>query len=147
MRTAAIAVLAICLSATSIGIAHAMGTVRVQQRDGAVKTYTNVRVRVQNREMFLTSSDGEGTIILSKAACTMVGALMQCLPYQAALDQDGRTVTIVLKSGTVWLNPSDTKQQLPLSSTQLPPRGVLLSVRTKADTYVSLVGTVDEVTK
>ena len=52
-----------------------------------------------------------------------------------------------LKSGTVWVNPSSTTQQLTLSSTQLPPRGVLLSIQTKAGTYVSLTGVVDRIQK
>jgi hypothetical protein len=52
-----------------------------------------------------------------------------------------------LKYGTVWLNPSATTQQLTYSSTQLPPRGVLLSIQTKAGTYVSVTGIIDRIQK
>jgi hypothetical protein len=50
-----------------------------------------------------------------------------------------------LQSGTVWLNPSNTTESLSHSSTELPPRGVLLAVRTKRGAYVTLTGVVDEV--
>ncbi len=86
--------------------------------------------------MLITSSDGEGTLILGKAACTKVGELLRCIPYDATLKQHGESTHIPLKYGTVWLNPSDDNQQLSYSSTQLPPRGVLLSIQTKAGTYV-----------
>jgi hypothetical protein len=133
--------------AVPFGAANATGTAHIQQRDGSSKTYTNVRIAIRNESMALTSSDGKGTFVLGKAACTKIGALIQCLPYDATLLQSGRSMHIALKSGTVWLNPSSTMQQLSHSSTQLPPRGVLLSVETKRGTYVTLTGVVDEMQK
>lgn len=133
--------------AVPFGPANATGTARSQQRDGSTKTYTNVRIAIRNESMALTSSDGKGTLVLGKAACTKMGALVECLPYDATLLQNGRSAHIPLKSGTVWLNPSSTTQQLSHSSTQLPPRGVLLSVETKRGTYVTLTGVVDEIQK
>jgi hypothetical protein len=127
--------------------ANALGTVRIQHPDGSVKMYNNVRIAVRDESMWITSSDGKGTIVLGKAACSKVGELVRCLPYDATLEQFGQATHIVLQTGTVWLNPSKSKQQLPHSSTQLPPRGVLLTVRTKRGTYVSLTGTVDEIAK
>jgi hypothetical protein len=94
--------------------------------------------------MELTSSDGQGTLVLGKAACTKEGSLVRCLPYDATLFQNGEKRHIVLQSGTVWLNPTQSKQPLAFSSAELPPHGVLMSVNTKAGTYVSLTGTVDE---
>lgn len=96
--------------------------------------------------MAVTSADGKGTVVFGKAACTRVGALIRCLPYDAMLFQNGQQLHIVLRSGgTVWLNPSHTTQQLSQSSTRLPPRGVLLAVQTRRGTDVTLTGTVDEV--
>ncbi len=133
--------------AASFGPAGATGTARVVQRDGSQKTYTNVRISIKNGSMAITSADGQGTIVLGDAACTKVGELLECLPYDATLLQYGRKTHIALQSGTVWLNPSKTRQPLSHSSTQLPPRGVLLAVRTKKGTYVTLTGVVDEVQK
>ncbi len=127
--------------------AGATGTARIQQRDGSVKTYTKVRISIDGQSMTLTSSDGKGTVYIGKAACTKVGELVRCFPYDATLDQGGKTTHIVLQSGTVWVNPTSTRLALPSSSTQLPPRGVMLSMQTKAGTYVSLTGTADEVKK
>jgi len=127
--------------------AGASGTARIQQRDGSLKTYTNVRISIDQQSMTLTSSDGKGTIYIGKAACSKVGELVRCFPYDATLDQGGKMTHIALQSGTVWANPTTTKLQLPQSSTQLPPHGVMLSMRTKAGTYVSLTGTADEIKK
>jgi hypothetical protein len=112
-----------------------------------MKTYTNVRIGIGNDQMELTSSDGKGTLVIGKAACMKEGELLRCLPYDATLFQNGDTRHVVLKSGTVWLNPTQSKQQMPFSSAELPPHGVLMSVNTKAGTYVSLTGTVDEIHK
>ena len=127
--------------------ARATGTVRVQQRDGSIKTYTNVRIAIKDEAMAITSSDGKGTLVLGKAACTKVDELIQCLPYDATLFQNGRLFHIRLQSGTVWLNPSNAPQRLTHSSTELPPRGVQLAVTTIRGTYVTMTGVVDEVHK
>lgn len=127
------------------GFANATGTATIQPLNGSAKTYTHVHIAIWNDEMTITSSDGKGTVVLGKAACTKVGALIRCLPYDAMLFQNGQQLHIVLRSGTVWLNPSHTTQPVSESSTQLPPRGVLLSVQTRRGTSVTLTGTVDEV--
>lgn len=123
----------------------AAGTVLIQQRDGVTKVYKNVHVRVGNESMTLTSADSVGTLVLGKAACTKEGELLRCIPYDATLEQNGRATHISLAMGTVWLNPSSSSQTLSHSTQRLQPRGVLLSIRTHAGTYVSLSGTVDEV--
>jgi len=127
--------------------ALATGTMRVQQHDGSVQTYTDVRIRILDDEMTITSNDGKGTVVIGKAACTKTGELIRCLPYDATLEQNGNAAHIVLKTGTVWLNPSSTSQTLAHSSQQLAPHGVLLAVTTKAGTYVSLTGIIDEIKK
>jgi hypothetical protein len=139
--------LAAFLSAFGAGPAGATGTVVIQQRDGMRKTYDNVRIAIRDESMAISSSDGQGTIVLGKAACTKAGELLRCIPYDATLYQYGAKRHIPLASGTVYINPTQTTQPLTHSSAQLPPRGVLLSVKTKAGTYVSLTGRVDEVIK
>ena len=125
--------------------ARAIGTVRILQNDGSTKTYKNVRISIRDESMAITSSDGQGTLVLGKAACTKVDELLECLPYDATLFQNGMRFHIVLQSGTVWLNPTKTEQRLTHSSTELPPRGVMLAIRTKRGTYVTMTGIVDEV--
>lgn len=127
--------------------ALASGTARIQQPDGNVKVYKDVLIRIKNKAMALTSHDHAGTIILGKAACTKVGDLFRCIPYDATLEQYGKSVHITLAAGTVYLNPTKTAQTLTYSSTKIPPHGVLLSIRTKRGTYVSLSGVVDQVQK
>lgn len=135
--------LAMCLP----GVARATGTAIVQQRDGSIKTYGDVSVRLARQELALTTSDGAGTLVIAKAACNSEGALLKCLPYDATLFQYGKKTHIALDNGTVWLNPTATKQQLPNSSSALPPHGVMISTHTKGGTYLSFIGKVDQVQK
>ena len=147
MRGIAIAAVSAALFGASIVPALATGTMRVQHHDGTVQVYTDVYIRILDNEMTLTSNDGKGTVVIGKAACTKVGELIQCLPYDATLEQNGSEARIVLQSGTVLLNPTATRQPLSLSSQSLPSHGVLMAVKTKSGTYVSLSGTVDEIKK
>lgn len=135
------------LIAEAVSPASASGTAKVWQADGSEKTYTNVSIRIAREELALTTSDGVGTLVIGKAACTKEGELLKCLPYDATLFQNGQTKRITLQNGTVWLNPTMSKQTLPLSSAQLQPHGVLISATTKKGTYFSLSGTVDKVQK
>ncbi|MFY9720068.1 MAG: hypothetical protein WAK16_10535 [Candidatus Cybelea sp.] len=146
-RTAVAALVLSGAFALELSVANAAGTARIVQRDGSAKTYTNVRITVRDQSMWITSSDGQGTLVFGKAACTKIGELVKCLPYDATLYQYGEKRHIALANGTVWLNPSQTYEQLTHSSTQLPPRGVLLAVETKAGTFLSLTGVVDQVQK
>jgi hypothetical protein len=141
-----IAVLA-ALFGASIAPGLATGTLRVQHKNGSVQTYTDVYIRILDDEMTLTSNDGKGTVVIGKSACTKIGELIQCLPYDATLEQNGSEARIPLANGTVWLNPTATRQPLSLSSQSLPSHGVLMAVKTKSGTYVSLSGTVDVIKK
>jgi hypothetical protein len=147
MRTILTSAIAAVLFGASILPALAMGTMRVQHKNGTVQTYTDVYIRILDNEMTLTSNDGKGTVVIGKAACTKIGELIQCLPYDAMLEQNGNEARIALQSGTVWLNPTATSQPLTYSSQSLPSHGVLMAVKTKSGTYVSLSGTVDEMKK
>jgi hypothetical protein len=129
------------------GAAGATGTARIVHSDGSQKIYTDVRIAVRDQAMWITSRDGQGTLVFGKAACTKVDALLECLPYDATLYQNGEKRHIPLRSGTVWINPTKINQPLTHSSTQVKPHGVLLAVETKTGTYVTLTGVIDEVQK
>jgi hypothetical protein len=135
-----------CVLAASSG-AYAKGTVTVQQSDGSTQHYAGVTIRVVNKTLRITTADGLGTLTIDRAACSYVGDLMMCLPYDMTLTQGGGSHPLDFQRGTVYLNLTDAKQQLPLSSMQLPPQGILLSLTTKIGTIVNLNGTIDQVQK
>ncbi len=145
IRRIATAGLFIGLAAAALAPAAATGTAVIQQSDGSVKTYANVRIRIADQTLWITSADGKGTIVLGKAACTKVGELVRCYPYDATLVQNGGTMHVALQHGTVWFNPTQSPQPLEHSSARIPPHGVVLSVESQRGTYVSLTGTVDAV--
>ena len=137
----------LCASVAVATPAGATGTAQIQQPNGSVKTYPKVRILIDSQSMTLVSADGAGTLYIGKAACTKEGELIRCFPYDATYDHNGTRMHIVLQKGTVWLNPTTSKVPLPQSSTQLAPHGVMLSMHTKAGTYMSLTGTVDQIKK
>jgi hypothetical protein len=120
----------------------AKGTVRVQQSDGSVDLYDNVTIMVVGNTLQVTTADGKGTIVINDSACSYVGQLMRCLPYRYVLKQNGEHA-LDFQYGTIYYNPTQTKQQLSHSSTQLEPQGILLSVKSKKGTYVTLSGKLD----
>jgi hypothetical protein len=148
MKSALLAAgLAAALTGFAFVPAGATGTVLIQQKDGSIKTYDDVLVRVRNAELAVTTANGDGTLVVGKDACEAIGKLLKCLPYDATLYQNGGKFHIPLKGGTVWLNPTSSKQPLPFSGAGLAPHGVLVSITSKKDTYVSLTGTIDEMRK
>ncbi|MBV8244839.1 MAG: hypothetical protein JOZ38_02855 [Candidatus Eremiobacteraeota bacterium] len=123
-------------------VAEAKGTVRVQQSDGSVQVYRDVTLRVVGKTLQITTADSKGTLVITDAACSFVDALMRCLPYHYTLVQNGAHL-LDFEYGTVYYNPTKTKQTLRYSSTQLEPDGVLAAVKSKRGTYVSISGTLD----
>jgi hypothetical protein len=140
--------LACALGAMVAVPAGATGTLRVQQSDGKVNVYPDVVIRlISHKALTITSADGKGVLKIDQAACSYAGLLRSCLLYHMEWIQAGELHPIDLVRGTIYVNLTGQKQQLPLSSTQLPPNGVLLAFLTKRGTNVSMTGTIDEVQK
>ena len=75
------------------------------------------------------------------------GELMVCFTQTGRLVQSGTTKSLDLKHGTLYVNSTDEPQQLALSSSKVPPHGILLSFNTDRGTYVTLTGRIDKVVK
>jgi hypothetical protein len=145
MRIAAVITLLVFVG--TLAPALATGTLRKQESDGDVTVYNNVSVKVVHRTMRITSADGKGTLVINQAACSYVGQIQRCYPLQVSLEQGGITKPLDLKNGTIYVNTTDTTQQMPLSSQQLPSKGVLLSLVTDIGTYVTMTGIVDGIVR
>jgi len=106
-----------------------------------------VKIRIVDKTLRITSADGKGTLVIQKAACSYVGEIQTCLPYQLALEQGGTSKPVNIKRGTVYVNLTSGTLQLPNSTTQIGPRGIVMSMTTKIGTVINLTGTIDEVVK
>jgi hypothetical protein len=135
--------IAIALSGSA---ANAKGTVRVDQHDGTVQQYHGSVIRIAGNTLRVFSPDTRDTLIISHAACSYVGDIQRCLPYRIALRRNGMNRTIGFDRGTVYLNLSAVAQPLPRSSTQVPPDGVVVFVRTARGTSIAVHGTIDRTT-
>lgn len=147
MRSVLSAIAASILVVAAFGTAVASGTALVVHPDGSTKTYNDVFIQIRNEELSVTTADGVGTLVIGKAACTKIGELLKCLPYDATLYQNGWKDRIKIKSGTAWFNPTMVPQPISHSSAHIPPHGILLSLTSQKGTYLSLTGTVDEIKK
>ncbi len=101
-------------------------------------------IRVFSGSLFLTSEDGDGTIVVTRAACSYQAQIIVCYPTAAVLVQSGRSNALDLKTGTIYLNYTDAAQPLSGSSAKLPARSVMLALSTRNGTFVSVHGQIDQ---
>jgi hypothetical protein len=146
MNFRCISMLALALATVALPAAAA-GTVRVQQSDGSVQVYRGAAMDIIGKTLRVTSADGKGTLLIDRAACTYNGDIQVCLLYHVVLDQGGAPHPIDLATGTAYVNLTSSPQQLALSSTKVQPNGILIAMRTKAGTYISMSGSIDSRSK
>jgi len=136
---------ALALWTLSAGVAGATGTVTIHNANGSANVYDDVEVKVLSGELFLTSRDGEGTIVVNQAACAYQGKIIVCFPTAAALVQGGTSQALTLKSGTIYLNYTEQPQPLSSSTSKVPAHGILVAFTTRSGTLVTVQGRIDEV--
>ena len=69
----AAAIIAIAGCVLIPAVASATGTINIQHKNGTNNTYDDVTIKVFSGSLFLTSHDGEGTIVVTRAACAYQG--------------------------------------------------------------------------
>jgi hypothetical protein len=142
MRPVALIVVAFMLALSAP--ASATGTVRIQQKDGSVQTYTGVALKVANKTLTLISADKVSTVVLSGADCAHDGAIVRCTGGGFSLLQAGKRHTIAFKMATFYFNLTDQVQPLPLSTTKIPAHSVLFAVQTAKGTDITGSGKLDQ---
>ncbi len=127
--------------------AAATGTVEIVQSDGHSNKYDSVQIKIIHNALYVTSEDGKGTIVITRAACSYQGDLLVCLAHHGVLVQSGATKALDMRHGTLYVNSTNEPAQLVMLTTKVPPHGILLSFTTDRGTYVSLRGRIDKVVK
>lgn len=122
-----------------------MGTTRVQQSDGSIQLYRDVRLRLHGTTLRLISPDRKGVLEIASGACSIDRELERCLPYSVTFRQFGKTHNIGITHGTIFLNLTGAVHHLPHSSERMPPHSAVVLVHTVRDTYISVHGTLDEI--
>jgi|ERR1700722_6019637 hypothetical protein len=122
--------------------AAATGTVRIQQNDDSVQTYTGVYMRIVNNTLALTSADKVSTVVISGGACKRSGDLITCKGGGLSLHEDG-THTIPFRSATFYFNLTDQDAPLPLSSAKVGPHSVMFAAHTAKGTFITGTGRLD----
>ncbi len=124
--------------------ASATGSVRIQQRDGSVQTYTGVTLKAANKSLTLISADKVTTVVISGADCAHDGAIVRCMGGGFSLLQDGKRHTVAFKTATFYFNLTDQDQLLPLSTTRIAAHSVTFAVQTAKGTYITGNGKLDQ---
>lgn len=123
--------------------AAATGTVRIQQHDNSVQTYTGVVMKIVGHTLTLTSADGVSTVVISGGQCDTGAALIRCTGGGMSLKQDGVNHVIPFRTATFYFNLTDQDQSLPLSTLKVAPHSVVFAARTVKDTYITGTGKLD----
>jgi hypothetical protein len=124
--------------------ASAKGTVRIQQRDGSVQTYTGVTLKAANKSLTLISADKVTTVVISGADCAHDGAIVRCMGGGFSLLQDAKRHTVAFKTATFYFNLTDQEQPLPLSSAKISAHSVIFAVQTAKGTFITGNGKLDQ---
>jgi hypothetical protein len=123
--------------------AFATGTLKIQQSNNAIQTYTNVGIRIVQKTLMLTSEDKVSTVIISGGSCTDVDGLKRCNAKQLSMEEDGVNHVIPFVHATFYFNLTDSDLTLPLSTVKLAPNSVLFAAKTAKGTYITGTGTID----
>jgi hypothetical protein len=138
---------AVVCPALSPAAADATATINIHHKSGTVNTYRDVEVKIFSGSLFLTTDDGDGTIVVTRAACSYQGKIIVCLPTSAALVQDGESNALSLRNGTIYLNYTNDSQPLSRSSAKLPANSIMLALTTTDGTSINVRGQIDQVIK
>ncbi|HEY1656698.1 MAG TPA: hypothetical protein VGF86_16455 [Candidatus Tumulicola sp.] len=141
MKLAGLIAAGIVLSLTTP--AWAAGTVRIQQSNDTVQTYTNVNLKIVNKTLMLTSADKVSTVVISGGSCANAGELIRCNGGGMSLKEDGSNHVIPFKSATFYFNLTDQDQMLPLSTVKVGPHSVVFAAHTVKGTFITGSGTLD----
>jgi hypothetical protein len=118
--------------------------VTVTKASGVVRTYEHVRIHMfGTSSLRISSEDGRGSLTINHAACSYVGEIQRCLPYQITIDQNGEKHLIDLERGTLYLNTTAGPLPMPHSSLAVPADSIVLALRTERGTLISAMGHID----
>jgi hypothetical protein len=132
------------LVVASTAPAFATGSLKIQQSDNTIQSYTSVNMRIVQKTLMLTSEDKVSTVIISGGSCVDAdNGLKRCNAKQLSMDQNGTTHVIPFVNATFYFNLTDGDLMLPLSTVKLAPNSVIFSAKTAKGTYITGSGTLD----
>lgn len=123
--------------------AWATGTLKIQQNNNSISTYTDVGIKIVGKTLMLTSADKVSTVIISGGSCVDDNGLKRCNAKQLSMDEDGTMHVIPFVNATFYFNLTDGELMLPLSTIKIMPNSVIFSAKTAKGTYITGSGTID----
>ncbi len=124
--------------------ASATGNVKIQQRDGSIRTYTGVTFKIASKTLTIESADKYSKVILRGADCAHQGDIVRCTGGAFTLVQGGEPHAVKFKSATFYFNLTDQDQPMPLSTMKVAAHSVVFVMQTAKGTYVTGNGKLDQ---
>ncbi len=134
---------AAALALATTAPAWATGTLKIQQNNNSISTYTDVGIKIVGKTLMLTSADKWSTVIISGGTCVNDNGLKRCNAKQLSMDEDGTMHVIPFVNATFYFNLTDGELMLPLSTIKIMPNSVIFSAKTIKGTYITGSGTID----
>jgi hypothetical protein len=134
-----IAALAVAMTAP----AWATGSLKIQQSNNTIQSYTDVGIRIVGKTLMLTSEDKVSVVIISGGSCTDDNGLKRCNAKQLSMEENGTMHVIPFVSATFYFNLTDGDLMLPLSTMKIAPNSVIFSAKTDKGTYITGSGMLD----
>jgi hypothetical protein len=131
------------LAVATTAPAWATGTLKIQQNNNSISTYTDVGIKIVGKTLMLTSADKVSTVIISGGSCVDDNGLKRCNAKQLSMDEDGTMHVIPFVNATFYFNLTDGELMLPLSTIKIMPNSVIFSAKTAKGTYITGSGTID----
>lgn len=125
----------------------AVGQITVEDAEGEVDIYSNVKITHTADTLYLKASDSETTLVINKKDCTMEKAIQVCSMGNVTVSSYGVDESLEVAQMFVFINPTKERQVLEGSKVVLSPSTVLIEILTTKGTYINGMGKIDSMQK
>lgn len=125
----------------------AVGQFSVEDSEGAVDIYSNIRITHTADTLYLKASDSETTLVINKKDCKMEKAIQVCSTGDVSINTYGVDESLDIDQILVFINTTKERQAIEGSKVVLSPNTVLVEILTKKGTYINGMGQIDSMQK
>lgn len=140
--------LAICLLGSLIPLPSlAKGEVTVEHDSGDTDTYSQVEIFNTPDILYFKTKEGSTMLLITKNECKKEGEILFCDKARASLDTDGVIEQLDVAQIVLFINPTNTRQQVKGSKVTMGANTILLEMVTEKGSYLTALGKIDSTTR
>lgn len=127
--------------------ALAVGQITVEDAEGEVDIYSNVKITHTADTLYLKAPDSETTLVINKKNCTMEKSIQVCSTGDVTVSTYGVDESLEVDKMFIFINSTKERQVLEGSKVVLSPSTVLIEILTTKGTYINGMGQIDSMQK